>query len=136
MMRLPRPRKARQRESTIALINVIFLMLIFLLLAGTLAPPMDSEVALIRTAEAESAEPPDALFITSDGRLRAHGIETNVGSFVTRLKMETRSEAGSPLSAKVAADRDLPATRLVEIVGELRAAGVEKISIATERAAE
>lgn len=136
MMRLPRPRDTRQRESTIALINIVFLMLIFFLLAGTLAPPLDSEVALIKTADAERAEPPDALFVTSDGRLRARGTDTSVDSFVTQLRASAPAEAGTSLSARVAADRDLPATRLVEIVADLRAAGVDRISIVTERAAE
>lgn len=136
MMRLPRPRGGRQRESTIALINIVFLMLIFFLIAGTLAPPMDSEVALIKTADAERAEPPDALFVTADGQLRTRGEATDVNSFVTRLKAEEAIEGASELSARVAADRDLPATRLVDVVAELREAGVGKIRVVTERAAE
>ena len=127
MIRLPRPREARQRETTIALINIVFLMLIFFLIAGTVTPPLDREVTLISTVEADAAEPPDALFVTADGTLRARGAETTVERFLTE-----REAAGG--TVKLAADRDLAAIRLIEVVGELRAAGVETVSVVTERA--
>ena len=127
MIRLPRPREARQRETTIALINIVFLMLIFFLIAGTVTPPLDREVTLISTVEAEAAEAPDALFVTADGMLRARGAETTVERFLTE-----REAAGG--TVKLAADRDLAAIRLIEVVGELRAAGVETVSVVTERA--
>lgn len=136
MMRLPRTREARKAESTIALINIVFLMLIFFLIAGTLAPPMDGEVALIRTADAERAEPPDALFVTADGKLTARGAETDVGSFVAHLKTLQPAGEDAVLSVKLAPDRTLPASKLIEIVGALRAVGVGKVSIITERTSE
>ncbi|MCT7375289.1 ExbD/TolR family protein [Chelativorans salis] len=134
MMRLSRPLPARRRESTIALINVVFLMLIFFLVAGTLTPPLERDVDLISTASAERAEPPDALFVTREGELRAHGQATDAASYVDALKAEDAA-AGAP-EVKLAADRGLPATRLIEIVGALRKAGAGKISIITERTAE
>lgn len=134
MMRLSRPLPAHRRESTIALINVVFLMLIFFLIAGTLAPPLERDVDLITTAEAERAEPPDALFVMADGTLRAHGLATDAASYLETLKDEGAPEEG--MRVKVAVDRELPATRLIEIVGELRQAGAGKVSIITERAAE
>ncbi|WP_159585997.1 ExbD/TolR family protein [Chelativorans xinjiangense] len=134
MLRLSRPLPARRRESTIALINVVFLMLIFFLVAGTLTPPLERDVDLISTATAEHAEPPDALFVTREGELRAHGQATDAASYVDALKAE--GAADGALEVKMAADRELPATRLIEIVGALRQAGAGKISIVTERTAE
>jgi biopolymer transport protein ExbD len=134
MMRLSRPLPRRQRESTIALINVVFLMLIFFLIAGTLAPPMDRGIDLISTATAENAAPPDALFVTREGELRANGETVEAESYMAALKAEGMGEEA--LQVKVAADRELPATRLIEIVGTLRAAGAARVSIVTERTAE
>ncbi|MCR4267963.1 biopolymer transporter ExbD [Nitratireductor sp. ZSWI3] len=134
MLRLARPRETRQRESTIALINIVFLMLIFFLVAGTLTPPLDNEIDLITTAEAERAEPPGALFATETGELRAKGEPVEAARFVAERRAET--DAGQALEITVAADRDLPAARLVDIIGALKAAGAGKISIITERAAE
>lgn len=131
IIRLPRPREARQRENTIALINIVFLMLIFFLIAGTLTPPLDNEVRLIATEEALPAEPPEALFITEQGTLRWRGMETSVDAYLSA----NASPDGETAHIKLAADRALPADRLIDIVGELRAGGAEKIVVVTERAA-
>ena len=48
MIRPSPPR--RGRDSTIALINIVFLMLIFFLIAGTVAPPLDREIDLVDTS--------------------------------------------------------------------------------------
>ena len=39
-------RQKKHREPTIALINVVFLMLIFFLVAGRIAPPLDADLQL------------------------------------------------------------------------------------------
>lgn len=131
MIRLPRPADARQRENTIALINIVFLMLIFFLVAGTLTPPLDADVRLITTERAIPADPPEALFITAQGTLRWRGRETGIDDAVAG--QGAADDGGAP-ALKVAADRKLPAEKLIDIVGELRAAGAGKIVIITERA--
>jgi biopolymer transport protein ExbD len=65
----PKPR----REPTIALINVVFLMLVFFMVAGALAPPLDPTLSLVDTAELEGRPPPDALVLHADGRLSYRG---------------------------------------------------------------
>jgi biopolymer transport protein ExbD len=125
-MRLPRPRTKRQAESTIALINVVFLMLIFFLIAGSVSPGQDGAVTLIETRLSERTAPPDALFATAEGQLRARGADVTPQTFVAALDGET--------VVRLAADRDLPANRLVGIIGELRAAGAGSIRLVTERA--
>lgn len=131
MIRIPRPQTQKQREGTIALINIVFLMLIFFLIAGTLAPPVDPEVRLITTVEAEQADPPQALFVTASGELRAGGMEVTVADYVAALRDET-----APLTVKLATDRDLPAERLIDVIAELRGAGVERVSVVAERATQ
>lgn len=132
MLRLSRPLPPRQRESTIALINIVFLMLIFFLIAGTLSPPLDRDIRLISTTTAEGAAPPDALFVTSEGLLRTQGELIDPAAYVENLKADADQEQPQ---IKLAADRDLPATRLIEIVGTLREVGAGRISIVTERVA-
>ena len=135
MLRLARPRQTAQRESTIALINIVFLMLIFFLIAGTLAPPLDGSVTLITTREAERAEPPRALFIQSDGRMRTDGRETDIETYISGLRGQADDEPGGTLIARVAADQELPAEKLLDVVGRLRTAGVDTVRIVTERSA-
>jgi biopolymer transport protein ExbD len=124
-----RPVAARpRREPTIALINVVFLMLVFFLVAGTLAQPLDPSLQLIRTAELEGHAPPDALVIHPDGRLIFRGRpQSSAALFLQALPPAERA------AVRIVPDRALPAVDLMEIVGELRAAGARRIVIVTER---
>lgn len=144
-MKLPAPAPRPRGENTIALINIVFLMLIFFLIAGTLAPPMEGDVELIRAAEARSVEPPRALFVTEAGVLKYEGAEITPEAFVEKKKTEDIQHdqlvsdgfkvalEGQGPAVKVAADGRLPATRLVEIIDRLKTAGAGKIAVITER---
>ena len=119
----------RPKEPTIALINIVFLMLVFFMVAGTLSPPLDGDIALVETKALDGREPPDALVIDSGGELRHRGVVlTSVSAFVDR--MDRRPDD----TVRLMPDRALPATALLRISAELRAAGAEHIVISTERA--
>ena len=128
-MRIARPPERRRGEGTIALINVVFLMLIFFLIAGTLTPPLDADVALAQASLAEGTEPPDALFVTAAGELRMRGRPVSVEEF-----MASSREASAGPSVKLAADRNLPAVELIDIVAALKQAGAARVHIVTELA--
>ena len=115
----------RTREPTIALINVVFLMLVFFLVAGTLAPPLARDVRLVEAADAERAAPPDALVLTADGRLKHRGRAVSDAA----AWFEGREAA----EARLVPDRDAPARRLVSVARALRQAGAERVLIVTER---
>lgn len=123
-------RRKPAREPTIALINIVFLMLVFFLVAGTVAQPLDPELRLVRTAELEGAAPPDALVLHADGRMSHRG--TDAAS--AEAFMAARGDTGG--TVRVVPDRDLPAARLVEVGAALRAAGAERVLLVTERGLE
>ena len=123
-----RPRATTGREPTIALINIVFLMLIFFLVAGTLAAPLDSDLKLVRTDAIEGSAPADALVLHADGRMSNLGSEiVSAAAFMENLPEEARRRV------RVLPDRDLPATTLVEIGRVLRDAGAQKVVLITER---
>ncbi|MFD1508031.1 ExbD/TolR family protein [Lacimonas salitolerans] len=125
-----RPHK-QPRANTIALINIVFLMLIFFLVAGTPARPLDDDLRLVRTADLEGAPPPDALVIHADGRLSWRGADVaSPEGFVAGQPEEARARL------RILPDRDLPAADLVALGRALRLAGVEKVVIVTERGVE
>ena len=129
-MRNLAPRKA-QREPTIALINIVFLMLVFFMVAGTLAQPMDRSLNLVRTADLEGRAPPDALVIHPDGRLVFRGVEQqSAATFFAGLD-ETDRE-----TVRLVPDRALPARDLVAITRDLRVAGARRVVVVTERGME
>ncbi len=129
MMRKPARRPAR--EPTIALINVVFLMLVFFMVSGTLAQPLDTALKLVRTADLDGIAPPDDLVVHADGRLEYRGAEiTSAAGYLARI-----SEEGLP-AIRIVPDRDLPARDLVSLARELRQGGAGKILIVTERGLE
>lgn len=134
-MKLPKPTKKSAPENTITLINVVFLMLIFFLVAGSLTPPLDKEVAMIGTRDAENAAPPDALAVRADGSYWYRGSEITLDRYLADYPPPAtgvaEAENGSPL--KVVVDRDLPAEDLVSLTGALRDAGFPSVTVVTER---
>lgn len=118
----------KDREPTIALINIVFLMLIFFLVAGTLAPPLDADLKLVSTADLEGTPPADALVIHADGRLTHRGAPVvSAEAFLAMLPEEARGRV------RLVPDRDLDAKELVSLGRSLRAAGAEQVIIITER---
>ena len=104
-------------------------MLVFFMIAGTLAPPLDRDVTLIKTADLEGSAPPDTLVIHADGRLSYRGAPVaDAASFVAELPEEQRAVL------RVVPDRDLPAKKLVTIGNDLRAAGAKRVILMSERA--
>lgn len=130
MLRIPRSGKRRRSESTIALINIVFLMLIFFLIVGTLAPPLDGDVNLIRTTTSEPVEPPDALVILADGKTRYRGQAVDLGSFVNDQRSASDEDTRY---LRILADRNLPARTLIEITSALYELGAKRVVLITER---
>ena len=124
-------KRTTRKEPTIALINIVFLMLIFFLVAGTLSQPLDGELDLVRTADLEGALPPDTIVVHPDGRLAYRG--DAIGSVQDFLATRTEEERKT---VRLVPDRELPADQLVKLARELRAAGAESVMVVTERALE
>ncbi|TCM84527.1 biopolymer transporter ExbD [Rhodovulum steppense] len=119
--------KRAEREPAIALINVVFLLLVFFLVAGSLARPLDADLRLVRTADLQGAAPPDALVLHPDGRVTRDGAETDPAAHVATL-----DEAGRAV-LRVVPDREAAAGDLVALGRALHAAGAGRVVIVTER---
>lgn len=132
MMQISPTRASRKPENTIALINVVFLMLIFFLVAGTLAPTPDRNVDFITLAAKDTAAPPDMLYIRADGTLTWRGNQLPLSEHVQRWE-NLQSEATEAVPLRIAADRSLPAVDLLDAIDELRKAGVDQLTLIAER---
>ncbi|PVA10578.1 biopolymer transporter ExbD [Pelagivirga sediminicola] len=126
-----RAREKSRREPTIALINIVFLMLVFFMVAGTLAQPLDRDMKLIRTADLEGRAAPDALVIHEDATLSYRGTQ-----ILSPAAFMARQEDRAAPAVRLIPDRDLPARDLIRITRELRSAGAERVLIVTERGLE
>ncbi|MCC0076506.1 MAG: biopolymer transporter ExbD [Rhodobacter sp.] len=132
-MRRPATAPRRRAEPTIGLINVVFLMLIFFLIAGTIGPAPDPSIQLLHSPDLQTRAPTDALVLTADGGLRWDGSdwtgapETAARAYLDSLPM--------PAVARLLVDRDAPAAMVVRLAAALRAAGAERVVLLGERGA-
>lgn len=117
----------RKPEPTIALINIVFLMLIFFLVVGTLSPPLDPRLKLVDTQNLDVRAPISALVLRNDGSLSYLGREiSNVAPYFESLPSDNPT-------ARIVPDRAVSALRLVEVSNSLTRLGAERVLIVTER---
>jgi len=126
----PTSSKRSKPEPTIALINIVFLMLIFFIVAAQIAPPLEGDLNLVSTADLENREPPDALVVMPDGLMKYRGALVTPAHYVT-IKQESAPDDLETI--RLVPDRDLAAVKLIEIGNELRGLGAEKIMLVTEQ---
>jgi biopolymer transport protein ExbD len=130
-MRLAKRTSNRAKpEPTIALINIVFLMLIFFIVAAQIAPPLDGEVELVSTDSLDNRQPPDALVVMPDGLMKYRGALVTPAHYVT-IKQESAPDDIKEI--RLVPDRELPAAKLIDIGRELRCLGAEKIMLVTEQ---
>ncbi|MEO0619863.1 MAG: biopolymer transporter ExbD [Pseudomonadota bacterium] len=130
-MRLRQSRVRHRREADLTgLINIVFLMLIFFIVAGALRPfsARDIELAKIEP-DAGSSVAPSQLIAFEDGRITWRGVEIDLD----QLEASVPVDAGRDTMI-VVADGRLDAARLMDIVRRLRAAGHRSVAVMSERA--
>jgi biopolymer transport protein ExbD len=112
----------------VPLINVVFLLLMFFLVAGTLAPPLDADLRLVRASGLDASPPPDALVLRADGGLSFRGAPSDPGRYWAAMR-----EEGDASAARIVPDRDAPAARLLDVALALREAGASRVVVVAER---
>lgn len=122
---MKRRRQKAPRDPVISLINIVFLILIFFMVAGSLSSPPDPSIRFVQTEDLDCCVSPDAVAIDAAGKLRRGGILIDLKSLLNSRNSDT-----TPL--RLLPDRDLPAAQLLELVKELRAHGQTDIIIVTE----
>lgn len=111
-------------EPTIALINIVFLMLVFFLIAGSLAPRPDADIELINLEAIDTEPPREALVMLPDGALRLDGQDIDLDAAVAQLAEESQ--------VRLLPDRAAPAAQLIAVAQALRAAGAASLVIVTQ----
>lgn len=131
-MRFERPQPRRDSEANlIPLINVVFLLLIFFMLAGRLTPTESMSLEPPRSDRADAALPTILVIsIDRDGRTLMAGETLDETALVERLA-ETLAVAEGPRRLQIKADAHLEAGRLIALLERLRAAGAEELDLLT-----
>ena len=119
-MRIPPPEKAIRDDGVLPLINIVFLLLVFFLMAGAISPAPDIDIEPVRTGENPTTEPPrDAVYISAEGtayvggtKIREPDLSAAISSFVRdsgskslRLMVDRRADSLAVMKAIDAASR-------------------------------
>ena len=129
-MSLVRQRPKNEDDRILPLINVVFLLLIFFMLAGRLAatdpfqidPPVSASEGLVAVEDL-------LVQVGVDGRLALNGEELSEEAMTAAVA--ARLAEGTPAPVRLKADGTVEASRVVAIMELLRSAGVESVQLLT-----
>ncbi|MGD9867220.1 MAG: ExbD/TolR family protein [Hyphomicrobiales bacterium] len=121
-------------ENIVPMINIVFLLLIFFLLAGTLTPrpPFEME-PVITTLKPPSDPPTDGLYVAMDGQIHFRGQTVALEELTA---MFAPAGGGEPAPQELVVDRNLKGEQLMPVLDALARAGIEKVRLVTHRSTE
>lgn len=130
----PRRRPADEDQRILPLINVVFLLLVFFMVAGQLT--MTDAVKIeppLSDSKKEVAEPPLQILIAADGRIVLGGTviapEALSGKLSTLLNAHGGTAHGGTVHVK--ADGAVDAVTVIAVLDRIKAAGATQVNLLT-----
>ncbi|MBK1702904.1 ExbD/TolR family protein [Thiococcus pfennigii] len=128
-MRLPPRPSYRPREPIGPLVDIVFLLLIFFLLAGTLEPVAPLEVAPPQAARpGEPFDGPIRVQLAADGRLGLDGQVLSDAALAAAIDARLAAAETQP-AIQIEADGGAPSGVVLDLLGRLRAVGAERLAL-------
>ena len=129
-MRFQPPRPRNDEERVLPLINVVFLLLIFFMLAGKLSASDPFQVQPPRSLSESPPAPQDSLVLVgADGRLALDGVVMEGPAL--KATLAERLAGADEVRVRLKADGRAEAARVVAVMELLREAGVERLKLLT-----
>lgn len=130
---LPGPERRSRGITILPLINVVFLLLIFIVLSGVISSPDPFELVPPKASAGEDLENADSeatLYVAGSDAVRFRGLsdERAVLALIAQL---ARSDAIETLTVR--ADAGVPAVRIVKLIESLRTNGIARVKLQAER---
>jgi biopolymer transport protein ExbD len=133
-MQLPAAPVKRSSDWVLQLINIVFLLLLFFLVNGTIAGQQESQIEPPKSVLVTSGNPPgDAIYIDTAGAIKYRGNSVSAAQVAALLRSGPAADADALPGIKVVADRRLKAAQLVETLRQFRRLGFSDISLITIR---
>lgn len=121
----------RDRDNSVALINIVFLLLVFMMLAGTLRPPLPAGFKWAETREpGAKSRPYGDVFVDRDGKLWKEGTPLDLGELAGLASARARHGG----AMRLLVDRAVEAQVLSTIANLLRDQGLARIDLTMTRA--
>lgn len=125
-------KKASLIDPILPLINVVFLLLIFVMMMSRVESIDSYDVTPPVSESEDSAGARETLVVLSaEGKVQVNGVELNDDAL---LRYAQDHQHVSPAGAvKIKADANVDATRLITVMENLRNGGVEHLTLLTEK---
>jgi biopolymer transport protein ExbD len=128
------PSRASRDDNLIPLINVVFLMLIFFMVAGNIsrsdAISINPPASLSETAV--TAQTPIIILLSSEGAIYMDDMELDASQLKDSIASALdKSRDAQALSVLLKVDAATPVELLLQTLAQIKAAGMLKISLAT-----
>jgi biopolymer transport protein ExbD len=129
-MHFPDRRPDQTEERILPLINVVFLLLIFFMIAGSLSVTEPFEIDP-PASRSQTDHEPDSLMILfgQNGQLALDNLPVNESELMAQVADRIKRQPDTQITLK--ADTHLPANQLVRFTQALYDAGVKKLSLLT-----
>ena len=119
-MRFAQPRQRRRPESIVAMINVVFLLLIFFMMAARIAPPQPFDVTPPQATSQARPGQSRTVYLSEDGAL-AFGAARGAAVWAAL------ADGAGPVILK--ADMDMPASMLAKTLARLAGIGIGDVEL-------
>ena len=125
--------RTKQELNVAPLIDVVFLLLIFFMLASTFIKPEAIDLMLEGSSTGgNAAEEMLNIEVVVDGTIRLNGLRLSMLQLETELISRIQGDQTRPVTIKAAAE--VPVQTLVSIMDRVRAAGTNNLRLATPEA--
>tara|TARA_B100000949_G_scaffold217109_1_gene214503 strand:- start:1079 stop:1480 length:402 start_codon:yes stop_codon:yes gene_type:complete len=125
--------RTKQELNVAPLIDVVFLLLIFFMLASTFIKPEAIDLMLEGSSTGgNAAEEMLNIEVVVDGTIRLNGLRLSMPQLEAELASRIQGDQTRPVTIKAAAE--VPVQTLVSIMDRVRAAGTNNLRLATPEA--
>lgn len=135
MRRFPDTPHKRSRIEIIPMIDVMmFLLVFFVLISINVIPALGLKTKLPHSSQAHEQHLPVRVVVTltRDGVIQFDGVTVPGMAQLRTMLLDRKDKAGPQLTVVIRGDEATPLQRLVDVMGVVKDAGVDAMSIATK----
>ena len=131
-------KKPDQDDSLVPLINIVFLMLIFFMVAGHISQSDPIKVQPpLSASETKQVEEPLVIIVSEDGQVAIDQAITDDEALLPTInKRFEATEDKDRFHILVKVDGNLPVERLQDVLTIIKQSGIKRVSLATQKQAE
>lgn len=136
MRRFPPTQRKKSRIEIIPMIDVMmFLLVFFVLISINVIPSLGMKMKLPASSQAQSSIPPQRAIVGlfESGKLEIDGQGIESLPALSAELVRRKREASNGLAILIKGEDSVQLQRLVDLMDELKANGIESITIATRR---